>query len=44
MNPSNDKQFFFIAVIEEFFFIECLARVGCAGLFGHDEARDEHGI
>lgn len=44
MDPSNNQQLLFIAVVEKFLLVQRLARVARARLLRHDEARDEHGV
>ena len=44
VDPADDQQLFFVAVVEKLLLVERLARVARAGLFRDDEARDEEGV
>lgn len=44
VDPADDEQFLFVAVVEELLLVERLARVARAGLFRDDEARDEESV
>lgn len=44
VDPADDEQFLFIAVVEELLLVERLARVARACLFGDDQSRDEEGV
>lgn len=44
VDPADDEKLFFVAVVEEFFFVERLAGIRCACLFRDDQARYEEGI
>ena len=44
VNPTEDHQLFLVAVIEQLFFVQRLASVARASLFGNDEPCDEERI
>jgi len=44
VNPTEDHQLFFVAVIEQLFLVQRLAGVARASLFGDDESCDEEGV
>lgn len=44
VDPADDEQFLFVAVVEELLLVKRLAHVARAGLLWDDEARDEEGV
>lgn len=44
VDPAEDEQVFFIAVVEERGLVYCFAGVGCGCLIGDHEPGDEEGV
>lgn len=44
VNPTDDKEFFFVTVVEQLFLVERLTRVACTRLLWYDQTGDEQSV